>query len=83
MSLKYHPELCKLDNQTSNFHFCEGSEAYEVLSDNLKRALYDKYGEEVLKEGILQGGHLHGGYRFKNKPLEIFEGLVLENNSQS
>lgn len=58
LSLKYHPELCKLDKQTSNFHFCEVSEAYEVLHDKLKRALYDKCGEEVLKEGLLENGQL-------------------------
>lgn len=58
------------------------SEAYEVLSDDCKRALYDKYGEEVLKEGFLEGGQLHGGQRFRNNPLEIFEGFVLMSNSQ-
>ncbi len=32
--------------------------AYEILSDKEKRDLYDKYGEEGIKEG--GGGHAHG-----------------------
>ena len=35
LSLKYHPKLSKLDYNTPYFHFCEVSEAYEVLSDRI------------------------------------------------
>jgi DnaJ family protein A protein 2 len=38
--------------------FQEIQSAYEVLSDREKRELYDKYGEDGIKEG---GGHGHGG----------------------
>ena len=50
--------MSKLDPNTSFHYFCLVSEAYEVLSDNIKRAFFDKYGEEVLKEGFFKEGEL-------------------------
>jgi DnaJ family protein B protein 13 len=38
-----------------------------------KRAFYDKYGEEKLKEGYFTEGELKGGYQFKGDAFEIFE----------
>jgi DnaJ family protein B protein 13 len=51
-----------LDFNTSFHYFCQVSEAYEVLSDTVKRAFFDKYGEETLKEGFFVDGELQGGY---------------------
>jgi len=42
------------------------AEAYEVLSDPIKRSFFDKYGYEALKEGLYGSGALKGGYRFGN-----------------
>lgn len=39
--------------------------AYEVLSNEEKRRIYDKYGEEGLKENQQGGGF--------NNPFDIFE----------
>ena len=47
---KYHPDLKGGDEQ----RFKEISEAYQVLSDNAKRAQYDKFGNAV--EGGMGGG---------------------------
>lgn len=73
MSLRWHPKLSREDYNTTYHNFCLISEAYEVLSDPIKRTFFDKYGEEKLKEGFFTNGNLKGGYRFAGNPESIFE----------
>lgn len=47
------------------FQFKELAQAYEVLSDQEKREIYDQYGEDALKEGMGGGGG--------HNPFDIFE----------
>jgi DnaJ family protein A protein 2 len=47
MAIKYHPDK----NPNAEDKFKEISVAYEILNDPEKRGVYDKYGEEGLKEG--------------------------------
>lgn len=54
MALKFHPDKNKSPDAEDKFK--EVSEAYEVLSDKDKRAVFDKYGEEGLKAGGGAGG---------------------------
>lgn len=49
-ALKWHPDRNGGSEEASK-KFKEVSEAYEVLSDSNKRAIYDDYGEEGLKAG--------------------------------
>eukprot|EP00117_Sycon_ciliatum_P012645 scpid97536/ scgid0859/ DnaJ homolog subfamily B member 4; Heat shock 40 kDa protein 1 homolog; Human liver DnaJ-like protein len=58
MALKFHPDKNKDPGAEDKFK--EISEAYEVLSDSDKRAVYDKYGEEGLKAGGGGGGSPSG-----------------------
>ncbi|HPE67772.1 MAG TPA: molecular chaperone DnaJ [Thermotogota bacterium] len=44
MAKKWHPDLHKDNRQEAEKKFKEISEAYEVLSDPQKRAMYDQYG---------------------------------------
>ena len=62
MAVKHHP-----DKGGDEQKFKEISAAYEVLSDDEKRQLYDEYGEEALKDGGMGGG---GG-----SPFDIFEAM--------
>lgn len=82
-ALVWHPQICKEDPSTALHNFCEISEAFEVLSDDYKRAFYDKYGESVLKEGFFSDGELKGGYHFKGNPDEIFEAFFGTHNVYS
>lgn len=51
LAMKYHPDKSK-DPDTQE-HFKKVSEAYQVLSDEEKKQLYDQFG----KEGVTQGGN--------------------------
>lgn len=76
LSLKFHPERAEsIPKAEAEVAFSEISEAYDVLSNPARRAIYDQYGERGLKEGIPDGeGGVKGGkYRFNNNSLEIFQ----------
>lgn len=50
-ALKWHPDRNKDNVEAANKKFKEVGEAFEVLSDKDKRAVYDQFGEEGLKGG--------------------------------
>lgn len=60
LAMKYHPDRNKSD-KTAEEKFKEAKEAYEVLSDSQKRAIYDQYGHAGLAGGM--GGGSAGGSR--------------------
>ncbi|KAJ6435000.1 hypothetical protein OIU84_000276 [Salix udensis] len=64
-AMKWHPDKNPANKKEAEAKFKEISEAYEVLSDPQKRAIYDQYGEEGLKEAppSSSGG---GGFPFGN-----------------
>ena len=59
LSKKYHPDK-NPGNEEAHQKFIEIGEAYEVLSDDEKRGVYDRYGADGLKNGG-QGGRGGGG----------------------
>ncbi len=72
-ALKYHPDKNPGDSAAAN-KFKEVSEAYEVLSDENKRRMYDQFG----KQGVhgAQGGGFPGGEGFSSmeEALRTFMG---------
>ncbi|KAI3991260.1 hypothetical protein MKX01_022481 [Papaver californicum] len=60
LALKYHPDKNQ-GNEEANKKFAEINNAYEVLSDREKRNIYDRYGEEGLKQHAAQGDGGRGG----------------------
>ncbi|NWR60776.1 DNJA1 protein, partial [Bucorvus abyssinicus] len=66
LALRYHPDK----NPSEGERFKQISQAYEVLSDSHKRALYDRGGERAMKEGGL--GNRGGGGGF-GSPMDIFD----------
>jgi molecular chaperone DnaJ len=59
MAMKYHPDKNPGDKKAEE-NFKVVNEAYQVLSDDQKRQIYDRYGKQGL-EGHSQGGGFSGG----------------------
>ncbi|QRW03916.1 DnaJ domain protein [Ceratobasidium sp. AG-Ba] len=62
MALKWHPDRNKDNTEAASKKFKEISEAFEVLSDKNKRAVYDQFGEEGLKGAPPPGAGGEGGF---------------------
>ncbi|KAI4387462.1 hypothetical protein MLD38_005290 [Melastoma candidum] len=67
LARQYHPDVNKQPGATEKFK--EISAAYEVLSDDKKRALYDQFGEAGVKSAV--GGGASGVYT--TNPFDLFE----------
>lgn len=73
-ALQFHPDK-NPGNKEAESHFKEISEAYEVLSDDNKRQLYDRYGKDGVQAGQFGGGqHGAGGFSSMDEALRTFMG---------
>jgi len=71
LAKKYHPDRNPDDAEAeTKFKFC--NEAYQVLSDDKQRAIYDRYGKEGLQGGAGGGGR-SGGFGGFEDLGSIFE----------
>jgi molecular chaperone DnaJ len=73
LAMKYHPDRNPGDD-SAEAKFKDLSEAYDILSDDQKRAAYDQFGHEAF-EG---GNQRPGGFDFASSFSDIFEDLFGE-----
>ena len=69
LSLKYHPDKNKDNPKKAKEMFIKIANAYEVLSNDEKRKIYDQYGEEGIKAEE-QGGGAGAHFNFDNMGFE-------------
>jgi molecular chaperone DnaJ len=69
LAVKYHPDKNPGD-KTAEEQFKELGEAYEILSDSQKRALYDQHGHAAFDRR--SGGFARGGGGGFHDPFDIF-----------
>ena len=74
LAMKWHPDKNPENAEEAAQKFQDIGEAYSVLSDKAKKAIYDQYGYEALRDGVPddQGG-MRGGWSYKQNAKEIFE----------
>ncbi|MCT7593910.1 molecular chaperone DnaJ [Aliarcobacter butzleri] len=61
MAMKYHPDKNPGDNEAEE-KFKAINEAYQVLSDDEKKSIYDRYGKAGLEGHRQRGGGFSGGF---------------------
>jgi molecular chaperone DnaJ len=71
-ALQFHPDK-NPGNAEAEKRFKEISEAYEVLSDDKKRQMYDRYGKEGV-QAAASGGHGQQGFSSMDEALRTFMG---------
>jgi molecular chaperone DnaJ len=71
LALKFHPDR-NAENPDAEGKFKEISEAYEVLSDDQKKQMYDRYGHDGVKGASMGGGG--GGFTSMDEALRTFMG---------
>ncbi len=77
LAMKHHPDKNPGDKSAEE-KFKEISHAYDVLSDEQKRAAYDRYGHDAFNQGGMGsggGGMGGGGFDFSSGFADIFEDL--------
>ena len=71
LAKKYHPDANPDNKKEAEAKFKEVSEAYEVLSDKQKRAMYDQFGHEG--PAGFGGDQPGGGYSYSSYGFEGFD----------
>jgi len=73
LALKFHPQKNPYKQEEAERQFREVAEAFDVLRDGDKRAKFDRYGEEGLKDGLYElNDREYRGYQYLGDPFTLF-----------
>ena len=75
LAKKYHPDVTDLSKEEAEAKFKELSEAYEVLSDEGKKKLYDQYGHAGVNSQFGSGGFSWDDFTRADDISDIFGDL--------
>jgi len=73
LAMKWHPDKNPDNTEEASSKFQRIGEAYDVLSDPEKRAIYDQFGYEGLRDGIPDENGETNAYTYQRNAQEIFE----------
>ncbi|XP_043515559.1 dnaJ homolog subfamily B member 13-like [Frieseomelitta varia] len=71
LAIRYNPKRAK--SECLNTIFGLVAEAYDVLSDPLKRTIYDQFGEEGLKNGVPGAEGFIQPYTYHGEPMRTYK----------
>jgi len=71
LAVQYHPDKNQ-GNKEAEEQFKKISEAYQVLSDEDKRAAYDRMGHAAFTQGAYSGASSSGGGGYYQDPFDVF-----------
>lgn len=77
LAKEYHPDR-NPDDDAAEAKFKDISEAYEVLSDEQKRAAYDRMGHAAFQQGAQGGAPGGGDFGFGSSFADVFDDLFGE-----
>ncbi|KAJ8602228.1 hypothetical protein CTAYLR_003667 [Chrysophaeum taylorii] len=81
LAMKWHPDKNPENAEEAAQMFQDIGEAYAVLTDKEKKAIYDQYGYEALRDGVPDdNGGSQGGWSYKQNAREIFENFFGTSN---
>lgn len=81
LAMKWHPDKNPDSPLEAAAKFQSIGEAYDVLCDPAKRAIFDQYGYEGLRDGIPDpNGGTQPGYEYKQNAQDIFESFFGTSN---
>lgn len=73
LALKYHPDrVAESEKKEASEKFKEATEAYEILSDDNKKAQYDQYGHSAFQGGFGSGANGYGGMEHAEEVFREF-----------